>query len=152
PPSPPAVILAPIRARGSSTRRIGRLRSDASPSKTALMGQPATAPMTRRQPVPELPKSSAAFGSAKPETPVPHTFQAKSPDRSTRAPNACIDLAVLRTSSPSNRPEIDVSPTERAPRIKARCEIDLSPGTRALPDRGPEARASRGVGGLDWVN
>ena len=49
---------APINSRGSSTRRIGRLRSEASPSKTAVIGQPATAPITSRQPVPELPKSS----------------------------------------------------------------------------------------------
>ena len=44
-------------------RCIGRLRRLASPSKVAVMGQPATAPMTRRQPVPELPKSSTACGA-----------------------------------------------------------------------------------------
>ena len=49
---------APISATGSRIRCIGRLRRLASPSKVAVMGQPATAPMTRRQPVPELPKSS----------------------------------------------------------------------------------------------
>ena len=46
-------------------RRIGRLRRLASPSKVAVIGQPATAPMTRRQPVPELPKSSTPCGSRK---------------------------------------------------------------------------------------
>ena len=54
---------APINSRGSSTRRIGRERSEASPSKTAVIGQPATAPITSRHPVPELPKSSGTCGS-----------------------------------------------------------------------------------------
>ena len=79
PPSPPAVMLAPICSRGSRTRRIGRVRSDASPSNTAAMGQPATAPMTSRQPVPELPKSSGRLRRAKPATPTPRTNQANSP-------------------------------------------------------------------------
>ena len=66
---PTASVRAPIRSSGSSTRRIGRLRSEASPSNVAVIGQPATAPSASRQPVPELPKSSAAAGSAKPPTP-----------------------------------------------------------------------------------
>ena len=57
---------APINSSGSRMRRIGRVRSEASPSKVAVIGQPATAPITRRQPVPELPKSSAARAAAKP--------------------------------------------------------------------------------------
>ena len=66
-----APTLAPINSSGSSIRRIGRERSEASPSKTAVIGQPATAPITSRQPVPELPKSSGAGGCAKPATPDP---------------------------------------------------------------------------------
>src|SRR6185437_9477351 len=51
-----------------------------------------------------------------------------------------------------NRPAIRVSPTASAPRINARCEIDLSPGTRAFPVNGPLARASSGIAGLvEWV-
>ena len=132
-------------------RRIGRLRSEASPSNVAVIGQPATAPITSRQPVPELPKSSGFCGWAKPPTPTPLTFHAKSPVRSTLAPSARIALAVLSTSSPSSSPEIRVSPTESAPRIRARCEIDLSPGTRTLPVSAPLERASSGVGWAEWV-
>jgi hypothetical protein len=44
-----------------------------------------------------------------------------------------------------------LSPTASAPKIKARCEIDLSPGTRTVPVRAPLERASNGVGGSEWV-
>ena len=54
---------------------MGRLRSEASPVKTALIGVVAIIPMTRREPVPELPKSSTSAGAAKPPTPTPCTCQ-----------------------------------------------------------------------------
>ena len=145
-PSVAASVRAPIRSSGSSTRRIGRWRNEASPSKVAAIGQPATAPSMSRHPVPELPKSSAAAGSAKPATPTPRTIHAPAPRRSRKAPSACTAFAVLSTSSPSSNPLISVSPTESAPRIKARCEIDLSPGTRRRPRSGPWRRAVSGAG------
>src|SRR5438270_316402 len=127
-PCPLSPTFAPISSSASRTRRIGRERNEASPSKTAEIGQPATAPITSRQPVPELPKSSGPGGCAKPATPTPSTAQAKSPVRSTLAPSERMALAVLSTSSPSSRPEIRVRPTASAPKIRARCEIDLSQG------------------------
>jgi len=145
PPSAAAMARAPISSSGSRIRRIGRLRSEASPSKVAVIGQPATAPITSRQPVPELPKSSGAAGSAKPATPTPRTVQLPSSPRATLAPSAPTALAVLMTSSPSSSPVIRVSPTASAPRIRARWEIDLSPGTRASPLRAELARASSGL-------
>ena len=68
----------------------------------------------------------------------PEPVQAPSPVRSTRAPSARMALAVLMTSSPSSRPAMRVSPTVSAPRIRARCEIDLSPA-RGRGLRGPRA-------------
>ncbi len=70
----------------------------------------------------------------------------RSPERSTSAPSARKAFAVLRTSSPSSKPLIRVSPTARAPRMSARIEIDLSPGTRARPAKGPLRRAVSGAG------
>ena len=132
------VLRAGIFSSGSRMRRIGRVRRLASPSKITVIGQPATAPMDNRQPVPELPKSSGARGSAKPPTPTPMIRHASSPVRSTVAPSARMALAVDSASSPSSIPVIRVSPTVMAPRISDRSEIDLSPGTRMRPCR--EAR------------
>ena len=66
PPSPLATTLRAHQFQGIEhpPHRPGAQR--ASPSKTAAIGQPATAPITSRQPVPELPKSSGACGSANP--------------------------------------------------------------------------------------
>ena len=62
---------------------IGRRRNEASPSKVAVIGQPATAPSIRRHPVPELPKSSFCAGAAKPPTPTPRTLHSPAPLLST---------------------------------------------------------------------
>src|SRR5262249_9778585 len=57
---------------------------------------------------------------------------------------ARIAVAVLSTSSPSSSPDMRVSPTVSAPKMRARCEMDLSPGTRARPLRAPARRAVSG--------
>ena len=59
------------------------------------------------------------------------------PARSTVGAEGRIARPVSSTSWPSSRPVIRVSPTASAPRISARCEIDLSPGTSALPAQRP---------------
>ena len=53
-------------------------------------------------------------------------------------------LPVLSTSSPSSSPEIPVSPDRQRAKYQARCEIDLSPGTRTEPASGPARRAVKG--------
>ena len=115
--------------------------------RSRVMGQPATAPMTRRQPVPELPKSSTPSRRAK-------AADADAVD----APGAlahALDRGAERAhrvggidARPRLRagPAIRVSPTASAPKIRARCEIDLSPGTRARPLRAPARRAVSGDG------
>ena len=115
--------------------------------RSRVTGEPATAPMASRQPVPELPKSSGPAGCAKPPTPTPANApepvrRCARPSRRARAwPRRCCS-----TSSPSSSPVTAVSPTVIAPKISARCEIDLSPGTRMRPCRGPPRRAVSGVG------
>ena len=132
---------------GSSTRLIGRAESEASPTKRETKACVPTSPMASRQPVPALPKSSGASGSRKPPTPSP--LMCHFPSRfSTRAPSACIARPVASTSSPSSRPSTTVSPIAMAPNMKARCEMDLSPGTRKAPVR-PSDRVA--VSGRDAV-
>src|SRR5262249_20825507 len=54
-------------------------------------------------------------------------------------------LAVLRTSSPSSMPVMRVAPTVSAPKISARIDIDLSPGTRTRPVSRSVRRAVSGT-------
>ena len=57
-PRPASSTCAPINASGSRMRRIGRLRSEASPSKVAVTAWPPTYAHHQTEPVPALPKSS----------------------------------------------------------------------------------------------
>ncbi len=52
--------------------------------------------------------------------------------------------AVRNTSSPSSRPVMRVSPMARAANIRARWEMDLSPGTVMTPWSGAARWAVRG--------
>src|ERR1700756_3309310 len=125
---------------------MGRERKDASPVNPAVMGVVAIAPITRREPVPELPKSSSDLGLFQLPTPVPVTRQRPGPSAVSSAPSPRRAPAVEWTSPDSSRPVMRVSPSARAPRIRARWEMDLSPGTWAVPLRGPARRAASGAG------
>ena len=76
--------------------------------------------------------------------------------RAARAPRSA--LAVLSTSSPSSRPVMRVRPVASAPSISARCEIDLSPGTRTRPRQRPGLQRGKGRrrrvrhGGGRWLD
>ena len=135
---------APIAASGPVTRFIGRFRRLASPSKSVVIGYPAAAPISRRTPVPALPQSMTPVGCVNPPCPV--TRQRPWPRRSTVAPKASTARAVARMSSPSSRPSMSVTPFAMAPRIRARWEIDLSPGARTRPDSAGLRRAVRWAG------
>ena len=67
--------------------------------------------------------------------PRPQTRQRPSSSRVISAPRALSAAAVRITSSPSSKPSIPLSPTASAASMRARCDIDLSPGTRRLPAR-----------------
>src|SRR2546430_1906667 len=130
-------MLAPIFRNGSTTRAIGRRLSDASPSRVADTRLPARTPARRRVVVPEFAQSSGPCGVENPRGEIrsPH------PDPSPRAgetgdsltPRLRRQATVALTSSPGGSPVITLSPSARAPRISARCAIDLSPGTRSVP-------------------
>ena len=94
----------------------------------------------------EIEHAARARGSRRPR----RRARAIRPRRCARRwrPSARMALPVLSTSSPSSRPEIRVSPTASAPKISARWEIDLSPGTRsAALERPPAAGGSSGTDG-----
>src|SRR5687768_1121750 len=71
-------------------------------------------------------------GARRPRSPTPPT-RASSPSISTSTPSACTALAVASTSSETPRPRIELSPSAIAPTRRARCEMDLSPGTATSP-------------------
>ena len=152
-PVPLSSIWAPVCASGCVTRAIGRRVNEASPVNSADMPAPATTPITRRAPVPELPKSSAWVGVLKPAGPQPPTSQTPSPRLQTVAPNWRMAWAVASTSSPSKSPVMRLVPVAMAARISARCDIDLSPGTRKCPLSGAGVRSFEpcGVAGLSLI-
>ena len=144
PPSASESTWAPMSRSGSRMRRIGRLRSEASPSKVAVIPCPPTTPIISRQPVPALPKSSVSRGANSAPRPGPRIRHWPGASRSMTAPSAWHALPVRSTSSPSSSPSTFVSPQARRPSRNARCEIDLSPGGRTRPFSGRERLAVRG--------
>ncbi len=128
---------APISARGSVIRAIGRTLNEASPQKVAVMFCPATTPINSRAPVPELPRSSGVTGETMPFSPTPVICHIPSSSRRISAPSATSAFFVEITSAPSSRPLTLVMPMARLPRISERCEIDLSPGIGIVPRSEP---------------
>ena len=141
-PGPPCPsIRAPIARSGPSTRRIGRLRSEASPSSVHPTRAPATSPSRSRMLVPLLPQSSTAAGARKPPGPTPRTVAVPGASSSPiETPSARRHAAVERTSAPGARLRTCIGPVPRAPKRSARWEIDLSPGASTSASRRPARR------------
>ncbi len=132
-------IRAPISSSGSVTRRIGRLDNEESPTSVLSNACPASKPASSRMPVPALPQSIGCVAPRRPCSPAPCTMRSPSDGASIRTPSWASTAAVARVSSPSRKPRIRERPSAMAASIRARCEIDLSPGTRTLPCNGPAA-------------
>ena len=121
-PSSRPTTCAPIARSGSTTRPIGRRRSDASPVSTENIGRPANNPVNRRRLVPELPQSSTSSGSRSASTPAPRRRSAGRPSddvSSIAHPIARSAATVRRQSSDAKYPLTMVSPCAIPPRITA---------------------------------
>ena len=90
-----------MRRSGSTTRRTGRRRSEASPVSTESPGTPASTPASSRRLVPELPQSMTSSGSREPLGRRHHHL---APSSRTRAPSRSTAFHVEWTSSARSRP------------------------------------------------
>ena len=119
---------APIWRRGSITRCIGRLESEASPMRRERKGCAARMPAMRRIVVPEFPQSRSASGlTNRPE--MPSTTSVPGSGVSMSTPSWRMAAAVLRQSSPSRKLRITQVPLDREASRTARWEMLLSGGT-----------------------
>ena len=124
-------IRAPIARSGSATRSIGRCISDSSPistlSNACAREQSHEEPHGRAR----IAHVERAARRRSPCSPTPCTrtsLRARSLDRA--RPALAARASVARQSSLSRKPATSVRPSAMPPSISARCEIDLSPGTR----------------------
>ena len=126
------VMRAPIMARGSIIRFMGRLQMDSSPVSVTSKFWPQRIPDMRRVVVPLFPQSRTSRGAFSPCRPRPWT--------STFPPLFSISIPIFskhsmvdRQSAPWRKLCISVSPCAMEPNMTARWEMDLSPGTLISP-------------------
>ena len=132
-------IRAPNARSWAAAGSIGRRRSETSPSKRALTPAPAQAPRSIRAVDPEFMQSRVAPDSWRPSgEPLTMSW---SPSRWNATPSAASASCVARTSRPGLRLRIRSGCAMLAAASSARCEIDLSPGTRSSPCRAPGRRS-----------
>ena len=138
--APRASIRAPICSRGCMMRPMGRELREASPNISESKGQAASMPASSLMPVPELPQSMGRSGAAGfMATPVMRKrtgpYPSRSSSTSTLAPNCSMARRVFRQSSLHRKLSTSVTPFARPPRMAARWEMLLSPGTVSTPCR-----------------
>ncbi len=93
--------------------------------------------------VPELPQSSIPSGSLRPSSPRPLILTVLPFSIGLiSTPISLRQAAVHNGSSAGRMPSIVVVPSAIPPSSSALCEMDLSPGTRTLPDNRPPARSN----------
>jgi len=113
---------------------MGRLRRELSPVTVKKRPpEAASSPNINLRVVPELPAFKISGGSHRLFKPTPWTITFSEFSWDISAPIVLKQLAVLRGSFPNNNPSMVVCPEAIAPSIKARWEIDLSPGTLIVP-------------------
>ena len=132
PPCASSSTRAPMTSRGRWTRRMGRRLRLSSPMKRPVMPEPATTPASKRADVPLLPQSRSPPGVRRPDGPTP-VISIDASRSGTTTPSARSTPAVARTSADGRIPRTRDTPDARALKISARCDIDLSPGTRNSP-------------------
>src|SRR5215207_2070080 len=111
---------------------MGRRLRLASPTSVELNGWAASTPAMRRALVPLFAQSSGRSLARSERDPLPLTVMSGA-TAGTSAPSARRTPAVARTSAESRTPRTRPAPVASAPRISARWEMDLSPGTRTVP-------------------
>ena len=137
---------APIARSGSTTRPIGRRRSDASPSSTAKSGRPARTPASRRAVVPELPQSRTPRARGARRRPA----SGRGSRRARRVGNS-LDLRAQRRNDAGRRAHVlavarrgdPALPSASSASRSDRWEIDLSPGRAGAPRRRAAGRTTR---------
>ena len=139
PPSRPSTT-APMLRSGSTMRAIGRRRNCSPPLSTLRNCCPAIKPASKRMVVPERRQSSTFSGSCRPCNPTPCTVSVVGECSSISTPRDRTASSVARQSAAGKKPSTRLLPVAIAPSSSARCEIDLSPGTRALPRSGAPGR------------
>ena len=139
-PSCLAVILAPIRSRGTSIRFIGLRRREASPVMTLMKGCAASRPDSSRMVVPLLLACSTSSGSWRPSGPSPFIRKHSSAWEigqpvcgSMSAPRDRRQPSIAVRSSPTQKFETCAVPRATVFSRAARCEMDLSPGGATTP-------------------
>ena len=121
-------------------RPMGRELREASPNISESKGQAASMPASSLMPVPEFPQSMGREGEwGRMATPVMRKRTGPQPSRlsstSTRAPSCSMARRVFKQSSLHRKLSTSVTPSARPPRMAARWEMLLSPGTVSTPCR-----------------